>query len=137
MYNSQIKLISGIEELSNVLANRDENQMLPIWLQDGVAQYLELSAQEKEEMALICKASFAVQKRNWTCAHLNSAKKMQYGGMSLQNFVLWAVEFLDTNLQKKDLLSLLSRKWKKFVEMKQDTTISDRSVDYLLTTVFL
>ena len=62
-----------ISALYNVLDKNILSSELPVWLEEWICQYLSLSAEEKDIQALSTKASFAVQKRNRTCLHLNAA----------------------------------------------------------------
>lgn len=123
-------------DLIDTLNNTHYHVELPTWLAEGVYQYLSLSAQEKQEQLLEAKAHFAVQKRQWTYAHLNAAASGNSKEGSTWQFIMGVVDFLQKDNQEGHLYYGLKRKWKKFVKSSEIGDSYKWPVDYLLKRAF-
>jgi len=125
-------------DLYSLLDRNIFDTKMPIWLEEWICQYLSFSAEERDQKSLSTKASFALQKRKWTCLHLDIAIHEEW---SVENkawqFVLWAVDFLEKNIEDKNLYYTLHQKWKRFVASTNFATSQTRPVDYFLKTAFL
>jgi hypothetical protein len=125
-------------ELFELLGATSIDTELPFRLTEGVYQYLNLSAEEKEQQSLLNKASFAVQKRQWTCLYLNAEmhKKDSIQAATWQ-FVFGAVDFLEKNIDETNLISTLHKKRKNFAVSTKAISVQTWPVDYLLKEAFL
>ena len=122
-------------ELLNNLQTKSPSTELPLWLAEGVYQYLRLSAEEMHQKLLLARASFAVKKRIWTSAQLDATMPhITHNESPIQSFVAWAVDFLKDQVESRNLFYSLRRKWEKFVQSGE--YCQTWPVEYLLKQAF-